>query len=52
MPTIYRMAKKALPRNKVSPRDIEIWLKHCEQKGVDPETTVPVVKHPKRRKKA
>jgi hypothetical protein len=51
MPTIYRFAKKSLQRNSVGSRDMEIWLKHCEQKGIDPATTAPVAKHPNRRKK-
>jgi hypothetical protein len=51
MPTVYRFAKKSLQRNNVDPRDMEIWLKHCEQKGIDPSTTAPVAKHPNRRKK-
>jgi len=51
MPTIYRFAKKSLQRNNVAARDLEIWLKHCEQKGIQPETTPPVAKYPSRRKK-
>ena len=50
MPTVYRFAKKSLQRNDVSPRDMEIWLKHCEEKGIAPEVTSPVSRHPQRKK--
>jgi hypothetical protein len=51
MPTVYRFAKKSLSRNRVASRDLEIWLKHCEQKGIDPAATMPVNKHPHGAKK-
>ena len=52
MPTIYRFAKNSLQRNGVDPREIEIWLKHCDTKNIAPEETPPVKKHPRRRKKS
>lgn len=51
MPTVYRFAKKSLQRNGVDPRDIEMWLKHCENKQLVPEETPPIAKHPRRKKK-
>lgn len=50
MPTIYRFAKRCLQHNKVEPREIEIWLKHCESKGIEAAETPPVKKHPRRKK--
>lgn len=51
MPTVYRFPKKSLQHNRVSDRDLELWTKHCEEKGIDPKTTVPATKHPRDRKK-
>jgi len=50
MPTVYRFANKSLQRNAVTTRDLEMWSKHCEQKGIKPAATIPVAKHPSSRK--
>lgn len=51
MPTIYRMSRKSLQRNAIGPRDLELWVKHCDSKKVEAGDTPPVKKHPRRIKK-
>lgn len=51
MPTIYRMSRKSLQRNAIDPRDLELWVKHCDSKNVEATDTPPVKKHSRRIKK-
>jgi hypothetical protein len=47
MPTVYRFPKNSMKRNAVRSRDLELWAKHCNEKGIDPQKTAPNIKHPK-----